>query len=359
MRILRKDVKHDTVVVLPEFLDDFWVLYNVVQKGDRVYARTTREIKTSDRYDREEKGKRVSVFLGVTVEKVMWDRNLNRLRVHGIVCEAPEAIGAVGSHHTLSVDLNSPLTVVKPKWMSYQIEQLERATEKGVAPITVIAIDDEGYCVAVLRGFGLDIKAEERANLPGKRIADERTKAFQELFKSASQTLAGVLAGSESPLVIIGLGFVKNRFVKYLEEKAPTIRGKVFDVKGVNSTGKAGIYEAMRSGVLTKTLSHVRIAEEAEAMEEVLRRLGKSRNDVTYGMTEVQKANSLGAVEELLLTDVRLREASDEERGVLEDVMRGVEEKKGKIVIISTEHEAGMKLASLGGIAALLRFPIN
>jgi protein pelota len=39
--------------------------------------------------------------------------------------------------------------------------------------------------------------------------------------------------------------------------------------------------------------------------------------------------------------------------------MREVENKGGRVIIISTEHEAGTKLNSLGGIAALLRFYIN
>jgi len=38
--------------------------------------------------------------------------------------------------------------------------------------------------------------------------------------------------------------------------------------------------------------------------------------------------------------------------------MRGVEKRQAAITVVSTEHEAGFKLLSLGGIAALLRFPI-
>jgi stalled ribosome rescue protein Dom34 len=36
--------------------------------------------------------------------------------------------------------------------------------------------------------------------------------------------------------------------------------------------------------------------------------------------------------------------------------MSEAEKKRGKIVVVSTEHEAGAKLSGLGGIAALLRF---
>ncbi|MFQ6077068.1 MAG: hypothetical protein ACE5Z5_13225 [Candidatus Bathyarchaeia archaeon] len=43
----------------------------------------------------------------------------------------------------------------------------------------------------------------------------------------------------------------------------------------------------------------------------------------------------------------------------MEKLMKEVEEKGGRITIVSTEHEAGTKLLSLGGVAALLRFPVG
>jgi protein pelota len=358
MRILRRDVKHGTVAVLPEVLDDFWVLYNVIQKSDRVYARTTREVRYGDRYDRPEKGKRISVYLGISADTVLWDRYLNRLRVHGIICEAPKDVGP-GSHHTLNVTLNKPLTIVKDKWMKYELDQLKRATERGIPPAIVTAIDDEGYCIAIVRGYGLDVKAEENISLPGKANVEERTRTLQEMFKSAAKTLEETRAAVKASVIMLGLGFIKNQFIKYLEEREPELRQAIIDVKSVNSTGKAGINEALRSGVLGKALKHLRVAEEAEAVEEVLKRLGKERMTVTYGLIEVEKADTYGAVDKLLLTDIKLREASDEDRLVLEKLMREVENKRGRIIIISTEHEAGIKLNSLGGIAALLRFPIG
>ena len=105
-------------------------------------------------------------------------------------------------------------------------------------------------------------------------------------------------------------------------------------------------------------MKHVRIAEETRVMEEILTRLGKSRLDVTYGIGEVKKASAFGAVERLLLADVVIREASNEERIALEGLIREVEERGGEVTIISAEHEAGAKLLSLGGMAALLRFPL-
>ncbi len=359
LKILRKDFKHGKVIVVPENLDDLWHLYNIVVPNDEVYARTSRVVKTDERYARPQKGQRVSVFLGVRVEKLLWDRILNRLRVHGTVCEAPEEINVKGFHHTINVIVNKPITIVKSRWPKHHVDRLDRASRVKATPITVISMDDEEYCVAVLRQYGVDVRVEERTRLPGKLEVEKRTKAKREFFRKALQSLRETWKTSHSPIVVIGPGFIKNDFMRFTKAEASEIADAVVDVKGVNSSGLAGIQEALRSGVLDKALRHVRIAEETKVMEEVLERLGKGRLDVTYGLVDVEKASLFGAVEKLLLADVTLRETTDEKRTALEKLMREVEERGGQIILVSTEHEAGAKLLSLGGIAALLRFPLG
>jgi len=352
-------LKKGIVKVLPESLDDLWHLYNIILEKDEVHARTTREMKVEERYARPKRGRRVPVFLGVKVEKVFWDRILNRLRVHGIVCKAPEEIDVKGSHHTINVAVNKSVTIVKTEWPKHQIDRLERASRVTAVPLIVMSIDYEEYCVAVLRQYGVEVKIEEKTRLPGKLEAEKRTKAVREFFKMALKSLRETWMKLRNPIVIIGIGFVKNDFVKYVKREALDVANAVIDVKGVNSSGVAGIQEALRSGVFTKALRHMRIAEETEVMEEVLARLGKGRGNVTYGFSEVEKASAYGAVERLLVADATLRESPDEKRKALEKLMKEVEERGGRITIISTEHEAGTKLLSLGGVAALLRFPVS
>ena len=353
------NLKKGIAKVLPESLDDLWHLYNVILEKDEVHARTTREVKVEDQYARPKRGKRVPVLLGVKVEKMFWDKILNRLRIHGIVCEAPEKISIKGSHHTIDVTVNKPITIVKTEWLKHQIDRLKRASRVTAAPLIIMSIDDEEYCVAVLRQYGVDVKAEEKTRLPGKLEAEKRTGAMREFFKMALKFLREAWTSLRSPIVIIGPGFVKNDFAKYVKREALDIADAVIDVKGVNSAGVAGIHEALRSGVFTKALKHVRIAEETKVIEEVLARLGKGRGDITYGFAEVEKASAYGAVEKLLVADATLRETPDEKRKALEKIMKEVEEKGGQIMVISTEHEAGTELLSLGGVAALLRFPLG
>jgi protein pelota len=352
------NLKKGFVKVIPENLDDLWHLYNVIYKNDEVYAYTSREIKPDEGgYSRPKRGERVSVFLGIRVESVNWDKLLGRLRIHGTICEAPETV-PTGAHHTLNIALNTPATIVKKKWAKHQIERLKRASKSSEKPIIIVAIDDEGYAIGTTAQYGVEIRAEENVKLPGKLEAEKRTGAIKEYFQKTLNSLRQVWNETHSPIAIIGVGFVKGGFAKFLENEASDVSRSVVDVKSVNNGGVAGIYEAVRSGVLLKTMKQMRIAEEAEVVEEILKRLGKGEQNVAYGMEDVEKAAQLGAVDKLVLADTTLREASDDSRLRVEELMKNVESKGGNIIIVSTENESGANLVALGGVAALLRFAL-
>lgn len=358
MKILEKNLKKNFVKVIPESLDDLWHLYNVIYKGDEVYAYTSREIKPDEQYSRPKRGERVSVFLGIKVETVAWDKLLGKLRVHGTICEAPEIV-PTGAHHTFNIALDSPLTIVKKEWTKHNVERLERACTMSEKPLLIVAIDDEGYVIATTAQYGVDIRVEEDVRLPGKLEAEKRDAAINEFFRKALNSLRQIWITAQLPVIVVGVGFVKNYFVKFLENEAAEISKSIVDVKSVNSSGVAGVYEALRSGILIKAARQLRIAEETEIIEEIMRRLGKGEGTVTYGVGEVERAAKIGAVERLVLADTMLRESTDEKRLLIEKIMMEVERKGGNTMVFSTEHEAGTKLLSLGGIAAILRYPVH
>ncbi|MCW3981969.1 MAG: hypothetical protein NWE81_02485, partial [Candidatus Bathyarchaeota archaeon] len=226
-------------------------------------------------------------------------------------------------------------------------------------PIIVVSIDSEEVCVAKIRQYGIEVKARHKAGLPGKLEAEKRAAALKRYFSSALSALSELWKSTQCSIVIIGVGFVRSQFVNYIGREAPKVAEAIVDVKGVNNSGESGIHEALRAGVLDKALRHGRIVEETHAVEEVLARLGKERRDVAYGLEQVERAQQFGGVETLLVADSTIREALEEERVALEQMMINIEQKGGKIVIVSEEHEAGQKLSALGGVAALLRFPVS
>ena len=342
--------------VVPDSPDDLWHLYNVIYTGDEVYAYSSRAIKNDTEGSRPKSGERFSAFMGVKVISVGWDKFLGKLRVHGTICHAPDIV-PTGAHHTISVALNQPVTIVKKEWPKHLLDRIIRASESE-KPLLIISIDDEGFAIAETKQYGVEIRVEERMRLPGKHEADKRVEATKAYFKRALNSLSQLWVHNHSLIVIIGVGFVKGDFVSYLSEESKEMAKSIVDVKSVNNGGTSGIYEALRSGLLLKASHQLRIVDETETMEEIMKRLGKGEGTVTYGLDAVENAIMMGAVEKLVVADTTLREADEAKRLKLEELMHQVEKRNASVTVVSTEHEAGAKLTALGGIAALLRFQI-
>ena len=271
MKIIERNLHKGYIKVVPDSADDFWHLYNVIYKGDEVYAYSSRAIKTDQEYSRPKSGERYSAFMGVKVESVSWDKFLGKLRVHGTIIHAPDIIPP-GAHHTLSISLNQPLTIVKEKWPRHAVDRITRASENE-KPILIIAIDDEGFAIAETKQYGVEIKIEERMKLPGKHEAEKRDAATKEYFTRALKSLTQIWNEHQSPIVILGVGFIKNDFAKHLTDENKTMAKSVTDVKSVNNGGTAGIYEALRSGLLLRAARQLRIVDETAVVEEIMKRI--------------------------------------------------------------------------------------
>jgi protein pelota len=246
---------------------------------------------------------------------------------------------------------------VKQSWSKHHLDRLKRASE-AEKPLLIVAIDDEGFAIAETKQYGVEVRVEERVKLPGKQEAEKRQGATNEYYKRALNSLIQLWSQNHNGIVVVGVGFVKNDFVTYMKDNAGELAKSLADVKSVNNGGVAGIYESLRSGVLLKAAHEMRVLEETEVMEEAMKRLGKGENTVTYGLDDVEKAVLVGAVEKLILADSLVRDSDDDQRLRIETLMQDVEHRAGAVTVVSTEHEAGSKLLALGGVVALLRFPL-
>lgn len=353
MRIIAEDLKHGTIQVSIENLDDLWTLYNVIKKDDLVYSRTTREVKTDEQS--RPSSRRVTATLGLKVEKIYFDKDLVRLRIHGVVTDASDKFGILGSHHTFSLFEDGVVKIIKERWAKHELESMKKASKNEV-PVIIVAIDSDECAIGISRMSGVDIKLEIKSHLPGKREAEKRDQAMIKYFSVISEPLARVHDTYDAKILIVGPGFTKEYFMNFLKNNHSELAREVVTVKSVSNGGVAGVYETIRVGLVGNVMKGARTMNELKLVEEVLARLGASRGDVSYGIDEVSSDASSGAVETALVCDETLRGAENQERLSLEKTLRIIEENHGKVVIISMGHEGGRKLNSLGGMAALLRY---
>ncbi|HYS71174.1 MAG TPA: mRNA surveillance protein pelota, partial [Thermoplasmata archaeon] len=249
----------------------------------------------------------------------------------------------VGQHHTLNLTVGDDLAVVKA-WKPHELRRIDEAVAATHKPlIACLAIDDEEATFAHVLQYGVRELAVIKSGRQGKMFPGGRTREdyFEEVLGKLRLSELGEL------LLVLGPGFEKDAFAVYAREKAPDIAAKML-VHGTSQAGMAGITEALKGAAGAKALEESRVGVETMAVERVLEEIAKG-GKVAYG-PEVEPLAASGAVEKLLITDLAVRTEAGER------IMKTVDQARGKVVVVSTHHDAGKKLKSLGGLAALLRY---
>ena len=227
---------------------------------------------------------------------------------------------------------------IEKEWKEYHLRRLNESRETK-QKFAIIVIDDEEATLAVVHEYGIEEKFRIFSNKCGKDYKsdyDEKEYYGQILKKIKDINL---------PVAIVGPGFEKDKFISFAKNEI-----KNYFVDSVFNVGMAGVYEAIKRGVVKKLIEKSNVSREIETVEKILEEISKNGN-VAYGKEEVEKYINLGAVEKLVILNSLVREE--------EENIKRAEEKKADIIFVSDLHEGGKKLAALGGIAAFLRYKIS
>jgi len=351
MRIIQENQKKGIIELIPETLDDLWHLSHIIEKGDLLSSQTTRRIQdTSGEKIRSDRGIKKTFYLGIRVETVKFHRYTGKLRATGTIEKGPEDLIPLGSHHTLEIKLNTPLKIKKETWSKWALRRLKDAIKSSKRLYAIIlAIEDDTAEIGLIRQYGIDYYGPIIGNIPGKRIQtkDRRKKVIQ-FYEKIIEAIKNL---KEIELIVIaGPGFTKTDFHSYLKEKHPKL-AKISIIESTGTGGRVGIQEVLRKGTIEKAATENRIAKETRAVNEILEEIAKSSDLIAYGKKEVTEAANMGAIKKLLILDKLVNET--------EKLLDLVENTGGQIILISSEHEGGKQLESLGGIAATLRFKIH
>ncbi len=354
MKIIFRDLKHGVVKLKIESLDDLWYLSQVISKEDLVRSKTQRRVK--DKEDSRSKGgERKTVSLSIRVEKSEFKKETSSFRISGTIEAGPEDLVGIGSFHTLSIDSDSLLTIVKGRWSKAELSRLDDAVKSSTRPKMIVAsIDGGDVTIGLLRESGMSFTEFSR-NVGGKYDLKGREERLKGFYRELSELLMNMTkSNNASAIVLSGPGFSKNNVFNYLRENSPDLASKCL-VEDTGSSGRNGVGEVLKRGLAVKASEQLNSIRDARLMESVLVNIGNGEGKVAYGLDEVKKAIKARAVETLLVSDIFFFE----KRGFAESLMSDVGSSKGVVHIVNSEGEAGKQLDSLGGVAALLRFPIS
>ncbi len=355
MKVNKEELRGEfgEISLTPESLDDLWHFKYIVEPGDTVFAMTFRTIDSVSDKIRPDKVEKKLMRLGIIVESTEFHKFSNRLRIKGTILSDLDA----GAYHTLNIEPYSELSISK-HWKSDQIERLRDAIEASRRPeIEIVTIEEGEAVIGYLRQYGIEEVSRIRQSSSGKREgADSKgVDGKGEFFGEVAAQLK--YADKVQTFVIAGPGFIKDDFVKFLKNNYPAVAQKII-VEDISSIGASGFQEVLRRGAIQRIAEETRITREAQIIEQLMVEISRD-GKAAYGYSETKKAIEFGAVETLLLADETLRGYREKGAAEVEALMRHVEHARGKVVVFSTEFEPGQRLEKLGGIAALLRFPIG
>ncbi len=356
MKIIARKPNKNLIVLSIETLDDLWVLFNVLAVGDQVEGKTSRRIIVTDRED--DKGERRMVYLKITVDHIEFHEFANRLRAKGKIIDGPDDV-TLNTYHTFNIEVNSVIGITKDEWTQPVVRLINEAAHRRIVQkVLVVAIDAGDAVFAEIGDYYQKTSMSLAENIPGKRYGDvkDSVNARNMFFADVLKAIETMSKDNQyNKIVITGPGFTREHFIEYCVNKNPSLKPALV-TEASSSASASGIRELLKKQTIQGFLKDARIIQETGLVEEFFARLGKDSGLAAYGSKEIQKAAELGAIESLLVTDDVMRRINAEKDPSLISLLKSVEATRGKVMIISTLHDAGKQVQGMGGLAALLRF---
>ncbi|MFC2163216.1 mRNA surveillance protein pelota [Candidatus Altiarchaeota archaeon] len=354
MRIEKKDLRHGILRVRCENLDDLWYLGQVIRPADIVKGKTQRRIKDKDDV-KSGGGERKTITLTLRVEGAEYNKDSSSLRVSGIIEDGPLDLVGIGAHHTLNIDSESGITMIKEKWSKTDLSRINDACESTLRPkVLIVVLDDGEATLGLVRESCIDY-IEFASNVGGKYDMKGRSSRITKFFDEVAELMAGNVASKNvSTIILAGPGFTKKTFRDHVLGKYPDL-GRKCVVEDTGSSGRNGVQEVLKRGAVHKALEKVNSVRDSRLVNDVLVSIGNGTGLAAYGLDDVVSAVGSGAVDVLLVSDRFFFDAREKMEGLISSVRAS----RGSFHIVNHEEDAGRQLESLGGLAALLRYRIE
>ncbi|WP_456474713.1 mRNA surveillance protein pelota [Candidatus Pyrohabitans sp.] len=352
MKILHRNLKEGKFKLRPENIDDLWYLKSIIEEGDAIYGVAYRRVRDEERV-RADKGERVRMFLGIKVKQVEFAPYAMRLRITGEVFSGPEDLISFGTHQTLEVKPGDEVMLQKQEWRRWHLERLAEAEKAAKeARVLIVAVEDGEAEFALIRRYGIDYITRIVGGIAGKRYAAQHEASAKQFYAEVAKKISEVVEKERVEAVVLaGPGFWKESLLEAIKERYPKLAKRCY-LEGTGCGGRSAVQEVLKRRAIERILEESRISEETALVERFYEELAKE-GLAAYGIAEVSKAMDYGAVETLLISDAFLRKYPESD-----SLIEKAKAIKAKVLIVSTEHEAGERLEAIGGLAAILRYRV-
>ena len=355
----------------PEDKEDLFTLYQLIDQDDELIFKK----RFTTTVDADKKKKTTDMLkLRIQVVSREFDMKDEFLRYKGSTVEDDTGNTncniAAGKFVSYTITYAYPFTLLKKNFDSYAKKLLDEACNPEAKADTAAVVLQEGVAhICILTASSTILKQKIEYSLPKKKTTtdivkfDEKTEKF---YKAIYTSMTKTYDFSKLKMIIIcSPGFyAKTLYEKIMQYATQEQNRNILDNESMflvahSSTGyMQGITEVLKNPIYANKLQDTKYSREANIMDSFMKHLNEDDYKAWYGEQEVFKAAELGAIDELLITDLLARSPDLSQRKMYMDLMKSIESLGGRVIIFSTLHISGEELDRLTGIACILKYPI-
>lgn len=259
-------------------------------------------------------------------------------------------------------------------WDSIALDVVREAVKQDKEGTVPAVVMQEGLAnICLITEHQTILKRRIETGIPRKRSgrSAEHDKGLEKFYQVTLETLTRhVDITQPRPLLLASPGFTAAGFQKYIIDEATRTGNKALLANKSNllvvhcSSGHVhSLNEVLKSPEVLAKLKDTKYAKETRYMDDFMDLLRKDDGRAWYGPSEVEKAVQKGAVGRgggvLLISNALFRSQEIATRKRWVKLVDQVREEGGEARVLSSDHESGKRLEGLGGIAAILTFPIE
>ncbi|KAK3676631.1 Translation factor pelota [Recurvomyces mirabilis] len=377
MRLIKQNIEKKTgagtATLLPEEPEDMWHAYNLIRPNDLLRASAVRKV-INESSSGSRSNERVHTTLTIRVTKLDFDPQAAQLHVSGRVAEENKIV-KLGSFHTLDLELQRNFQLEKSEgWDSVALDMLKEAINQDAKAQLWAVIMKEGLAnICLVTDHQTTLRQKIETTLPRKRAGStDHDKQLQKFFQTTFDSLLRQIdIANPLPLLLASPAFTASQFQQYIKDQAaPSANAKQLNALLAKTTiapAATGhlhsLAEVLASPAVTSKLSDTKFARETQLVDRFFELMRKEDARAWYGPRECEYAVAQGAVGKgggvLLISNGLFRSQQIEARKRWVKLVDDVKEGGGEVRVLSSMHESGRRLDSLGGVAVILTYPIE
>lgn len=386
MRLVAKGLKNKLEFkrLALDSTDDLYALTNIITKGDLVESKSLRAVpQTTGSFDDDQiqgssgKKKVVRRLINLTVRarKVVFDGE--ELRITGTITDAGSHDSLKTKYHTLALTPGDEVTIVKEDWDFFALQTLDQYVGSDAMSALAMVFNSTGkFTIYELRQSVTRVLVQGYKSIPRKydgqgSVGKTRGKQYNDFFNVAKETLIRTIENRckgdwTIPVLLISMPYMNKLFSEYFKAWAIDTKTKNaillqqgFVTLETSSEGKTAIREALKSISYKSSLNKLAIAADGNEMDTFQRMFHTDPDRVWYGAKHVDYALEMAAVSVLFLSSNFVRGFDHAKRARYAEATQAVQQNGGKVFMYSHLQDSGRQIDALGGIAAILRFPLD